>query len=167
MSWTILCHNIIYITIRYSDWMPSLWDLTCPVVHPTINGFLAWTCQNATRNHGDDFCTLKLCDMQPYELLHPNLETKVYCVLGSQEESKTMNGGMQTVCAKFWFALFCQLMASLPRLLTWHMAPSLLIGIQRCAHWVQWPSITITFMTITSSEKRWILIGLRTQASDR
>jgi hypothetical protein len=49
----------------------------------------AWTCQKATGNRGDDFRALKLCDMQPYKLLHPNLETEVYCVLGLQEESKT------------------------------------------------------------------------------
>ena len=41
--------------------------------------------------------------MQPYELLYPNLETEVYCVLGLQEESKMANRGMQTVCAN----LFC------------------------------------------------------------
>jgi len=82
------------------------WDLTGPIVHPTINGFLAWTCQNATGNRGDDFRALKLCDMQPYELLHPNLETEVYCVFGLQEESKTIHRGMQTVCVKSSFALF-------------------------------------------------------------
>ena len=75
-------------------------------MHPTINGFLAWTCQNATGNRGDDFRSLKLRDMQPYELLHPNLETEVYCVLGLQEESKTANRGMQTVCAEFVFHCF-------------------------------------------------------------
>lgn len=35
--------------------------------------------------------------MQPYELLHPNLETDMYCVLGLQEESKTGKRGMKTV----------------------------------------------------------------------
>ena len=74
-------------------------SLSSLTVHPTINGLLAWTCQNATGNRGDDFRALKLCDMQPYELLHPNLETEVYCVLGLQDESKTSNRGMRTVRA--------------------------------------------------------------------
>lgn len=71
--------------------------------HRECKLLLAWTCQNAIGNRGDDFRSLKLCDMQPYELLHPNLETEVYCVLGLQEESKTANRGMQTVCTN----LFC------------------------------------------------------------
>ena len=74
-------------------------SLSSLVVHPTINSLLAWTCQNATGNRGDDFRALKLCDMQPYELLHPNLETEVYCVLGLQDKSKTSNRGMRTVRA--------------------------------------------------------------------
>lgn len=71
------------------------------LVHCTINGMLAWTCQNATGNRGDDFRALKLCDMQPYELLHPNLETDMYCVLGLQDESKTSKQGMKTVHPTF------------------------------------------------------------------
>ena len=84
-----------------------------------------------------------------YELLHPNLKTEVYCVLGLQEESKTMHQGMQTVCVKY-----CpnhqQHLYSDSQLI----APLLLTAIQRCARWVQWPSITITSMTTTSSVRR-------------
>jgi hypothetical protein len=82
-------------TSRHSHFRAQ--SLSSLTVHPTINGLLAWTCQNATGNRRDDFRALKLCDMQPYKLLHPNLETEVYCVLGLQDESKTSNRGMRTV----------------------------------------------------------------------
>ncbi|KAJ7604786.1 hypothetical protein DFH06DRAFT_1275671 [Mycena polygramma] len=66
-------------------------------LHQTINGHLAWTCQNASGNHGDDFRALKLCEMQPYVFLHPNKETPVSCVLGLQGEEKAGKRGMKTV----------------------------------------------------------------------
>jgi len=53
------------------------------------------------------------------------------------------------------------------RRLTQLIVPLLLIAIQRCARWVQWPSITITSTTTTSSVRRWTLIGLRTRAGSR
>ncbi|KAJ7835416.1 hypothetical protein B0H13DRAFT_2240081 [Mycena leptocephala] len=66
-------------------------------VHQVINGHLAWICQNASGNRGDDFRALKLCEMQPYVFLHPNKETSVYCVLGLQGEEKAGKKGMKTV----------------------------------------------------------------------
>ncbi|KAJ7210917.1 hypothetical protein GGX14DRAFT_394536 [Mycena pura] len=65
-------------------------------LHQTINGHLAWTCQNASGNRGDDFRALKLCEMQPYVFLHPNKETSVSCVLGLQGEEKAGKRGMKT-----------------------------------------------------------------------
>ncbi|KAJ6450568.1 hypothetical protein C8R47DRAFT_1189292 [Mycena vitilis] len=66
-------------------------------LHQTLNGHLAWTCQNASGNRGDDFRALKLCEMQPYIFLHPNKETSVSCVLGLQGEEKAGKRGMKTV----------------------------------------------------------------------
>jgi len=53
------------------------------------------------------------------------------------------------------------------RWLTQLIVPLLLIAIQRFACWVQWPSITITSTTTTSSVRRWTLIGFRTRAGGR
>ncbi|KAJ7772443.1 hypothetical protein B0H16DRAFT_1714643 [Mycena metata] len=66
-------------------------------LHQVLNGHLAWTCQNASGNRGDDFRALKLCEMQPYVFLHPNKETSVYCVLGLQGEEKAGKKGMKTI----------------------------------------------------------------------
>jgi hypothetical protein len=60
-------------------------------------GHVAWTCQNASGNHGDDLCALKQCDLQPYKLLHPNMETVIPTILGLQDEHKAIKNGMQTV----------------------------------------------------------------------
>jgi hypothetical protein len=60
-------------------------------------GHLAWTCQNASGNRGDDFRALKLSELQPYTWLHPNGETAVECVLGLQGEEKAGKRGMKTV----------------------------------------------------------------------
>lgn len=159
-----------YAFLEHWEWSTAtfwiLQQLMSLVVHPTINGLLAWMCQNATRNCGDDFRSLKLCDMQPYELLHPNLETEVYCVLGLQEESKMANRGMQTVCAELVLHSF-QSWQCLHRQLIQHTALSLPITTQRCVHSVQWPYIIITCMTITSLVRRWILIGPGTWAGSR
>jgi hypothetical protein len=69
-----------------------------------INGHLAWTCQNASGNRGDDFRALKLCEMQPYTWLHPNKETAVYSVLGLQGEEKSGKQGMKTVGVSFFYS---------------------------------------------------------------
>ena len=53
-----------------------------------INGHLAWMCQNASSNCGDDFQALKLSELQPYTWLHLNQETAIYSVLGMQGEEK-------------------------------------------------------------------------------
>jgi hypothetical protein len=42
-----------------------------------------WTAQNATGNV-DDFHALKLAELQPYTMLHPNKETAMFSVLGLQ-----------------------------------------------------------------------------------
>ncbi|KAF8141005.1 hypothetical protein K438DRAFT_1995458 [Mycena galopus ATCC 62051] len=40
-----------------------------------VFGYLAWTAQHASGNRGDDFCTLKLAELQPYEMQHPVFNT--------------------------------------------------------------------------------------------
>ncbi|KAF8867676.1 hypothetical protein BD779DRAFT_1694104 [Infundibulicybe gibba] len=62
-----------------------------------INGHLSWTAQHATGNRGDDFRALKLAELQPYTMLHPNKETAIYSVLGLQGEEKAGRRGMKTV----------------------------------------------------------------------
>ncbi|PPQ74282.1 hypothetical protein CVT24_001198 [Panaeolus cyanescens] len=62
-----------------------------------INGHLSWTAQNASGNRGDDFRALRLAELQPYTLLHPNKETSIPCVLGLQGEEKAgASRGMRT-----------------------------------------------------------------------
>ncbi|PBK88650.1 hypothetical protein ARMGADRAFT_1047408 [Armillaria gallica] len=56
---------------------------------------LAWTCQMASRNHSDDFQSLRLVELQPYVWLHPNKQTQVFSVLGMQGEKKANRRGMQ------------------------------------------------------------------------
>ncbi|KAF9555338.1 hypothetical protein CPC08DRAFT_753114 [Agrocybe pediades] len=53
-----------------------------------INGHLAWTCQNASGNWGDDFRALRLAELQEFEWIHPDGQTPVFCVLGCQGEEK-------------------------------------------------------------------------------
>jgi hypothetical protein len=60
-------------------------------------GHVAWTCQNASSNRRDDLRSLKQCDLQPYKILHPNMETGVPTILGLQGEHKATKSGMQTV----------------------------------------------------------------------
>ncbi|KAF8800373.1 hypothetical protein BYT27DRAFT_7117820 [Phlegmacium glaucopus] len=64
----------------------------------TINGHLAWTMMNASGNRGDDIRALRLCEMQPYEFLHPNDDTAVFAVLGlqSDQEHKARSKAMRT-----------------------------------------------------------------------
>lgn len=59
-------------------------------------GHIAWTCQNASGNRGDDLRALKQCDLQPYQILHPNMETVIPTILGLQDEHKATKSGMQT-----------------------------------------------------------------------
>ena len=66
-------------------------------VRSVVNGHLAWTAQNVTGNHGDNFCVLKLAELQPYTMLHPNKETAMFSMLGLQGEEKAGRQGMQTV----------------------------------------------------------------------
>jgi hypothetical protein len=70
-----------------------------------INGHLAWTCQNASGNRGDDLRALKLCELQPYIFLHPNKETPIYSMLGMQGEEKAGKRGLKTVSIRSISAL--------------------------------------------------------------
>ncbi|KAF9072255.1 hypothetical protein BDP27DRAFT_1418172 [Rhodocollybia butyracea] len=62
-----------------------------------VFGHLAWVAQHATGNRGDDFRALKLAELQPHVLLHPNQETAISCMLGLQGEEKAGKRGLQTV----------------------------------------------------------------------
>ncbi|KAJ7493956.1 hypothetical protein FB451DRAFT_1491519 [Mycena latifolia] len=62
-----------------------------------IFGHLAWTCQHATGNRGDDFRALKLAELQPYDIPHPNRRTIIPSILGLQGEEKAGKRGMKTV----------------------------------------------------------------------
>jgi hypothetical protein len=73
--------NLIFLLCVY------LADCNIPV-RSVINGHLAWTAQNATGNRCDDFRALKLAELQPYTMLHPNKETAMFSMLGLQGEEK-------------------------------------------------------------------------------
>ncbi|KAJ7692293.1 hypothetical protein B0H17DRAFT_1159658 [Mycena rosella] len=62
-----------------------------------VFGHLAWTAQHASGNRGDDFRALKLCELQPFNITHPNGRTAIYSVLGLQGEEKAGKRGMRTV----------------------------------------------------------------------
>ncbi|KAJ7084783.1 hypothetical protein B0H15DRAFT_380554 [Mycena belliarum] len=60
-------------------------------------GHLAWTAQHASGNRGDDFRALKLAELQPTKMKHPDKRTEIYSVLGMQGEEKAGKRGMRTV----------------------------------------------------------------------
>ncbi|KAJ7046156.1 hypothetical protein C8F04DRAFT_938937 [Mycena alexandri] len=60
-------------------------------------GHLAWTAQHASGNRGDDFRSLKLAELQPTVLKHPDKRTDIWAVLGMQSEEKAGKRGMRTV----------------------------------------------------------------------
>ncbi|KAJ7792531.1 hypothetical protein B0H14DRAFT_3563017, partial [Mycena olivaceomarginata] len=60
-------------------------------------GHLAWTAQHASGNRGDDFQALKLAELQPTTLKHPDKRTDIWSVLGMQGEEKAGKRGMRTV----------------------------------------------------------------------
>ncbi|KAJ7936473.1 hypothetical protein B0H13DRAFT_1946706 [Mycena leptocephala] len=60
-------------------------------------GHLSWTAQHASGNRGDDFRALKLAELQPTQLKHPDKRTDMYAVLGMQGEEKAGKRGMRTV----------------------------------------------------------------------
>jgi len=67
-------------------------------VHPAINGHLAWALQHASGNRGDDIRALRLAELQPAKMLHPNKETEIPVIYGLQGEDKAGKRGMKTVC---------------------------------------------------------------------
>ncbi|KAJ7743063.1 hypothetical protein B0H14DRAFT_3607425 [Mycena olivaceomarginata] len=62
-----------------------------------VFGHLAWTAQHASGNRGDDFRALKLAELQPHGMTHPDGRTSVFTVLGLQGEDKAGKRGMRTV----------------------------------------------------------------------
>ncbi|KAJ3527219.1 hypothetical protein NMY22_g9867 [Coprinellus aureogranulatus] len=61
-----------------------------------INGHFAFCEQLATGNRGDDVRSLRLCEMQPYEMPDPNNVQMIPSVLGLQGEEKAGLKGMQS-----------------------------------------------------------------------
>lgn len=66
-------------------------------VRCAINGHLAWTTQNASGNRGDDVRALKIAELQPYTMKHPDGKTDIFSVLAMQGEEKAGLKGMKTV----------------------------------------------------------------------
>ena len=66
-------------------------------MHSTLKGFLIWTLCSASGKRGDDIRALKLCELQPYTLHHPNNVTQIPAILGLQAEDKAGSRGMRTV----------------------------------------------------------------------
>ncbi len=66
-------------------------------VHSMIKGFLAWTLCSTSSNRSDDVRVLKLCELQPYILMHLNKYTQIPAILGLQAEDKAGHHGMKTV----------------------------------------------------------------------
>ncbi|KAJ3821428.1 hypothetical protein F5880DRAFT_1582041 [Lentinula raphanica] len=66
-------------------------------VRSTVLGHLSWTAQHASGNRGDDIRALKLAELQPHILLHPNKETAIFAMLGLQGEEKAGKRGLRTV----------------------------------------------------------------------
>ncbi|KAJ7916427.1 hypothetical protein B0H13DRAFT_2449107 [Mycena leptocephala] len=62
-----------------------------------VFGHLAWSAQHASGNRGDDFRALKLAELQPYGMTHPDGHTSVFTVLGLQGEEKAGKRGMRTI----------------------------------------------------------------------
>jgi hypothetical protein len=52
-------------------------------------GNLSWCLQNASGSRGDDVCSTLLCQLQQFELLHPNNQTRMPAVLQVKQEGKT------------------------------------------------------------------------------
>lgn len=78
-----------------------------------IFGHLAWTLQNGSGNRGDDLRALKLAELQPTMLLHPNKETEIYSMLGLQGKEKAGKRGMKTVSNPAWMSLVIKLIFAL------------------------------------------------------
>jgi hypothetical protein len=76
-------------------------------VRLVVFGHLAWSAQHASGNRGDDFRALKLAELQPYGMTHPDGRTSVFTVLGLQGEEKAGKRGMRTVC--FALLMLCML----------------------------------------------------------
>ncbi|KAJ6548089.1 hypothetical protein B0H10DRAFT_2170043 [Mycena sp. CBHHK59/15] len=93
--------------IRANTFLPEVTDQQLQIIgygflahrqkRLVIFGHLAWTCQHATGNRGDDFRALKLAELQPYTIIHPNRTTAIQSVLGLQGEEKAGKRGMRTV----------------------------------------------------------------------
>lgn len=66
-------------------------------VRSTVHGHVAWTTQNASGNRGDDIRSIKLAEIQPYTLLHPDGRTQMTSVIAMQGEEKAGLKGMKTV----------------------------------------------------------------------
>ncbi|KAF6752308.1 hypothetical protein DFP72DRAFT_815521, partial [Ephemerocybe angulata] len=79
----------------------DLWRIGCGFLmhrnlRSVVNGHFAFCEQLATGNRGDDVRSLRLCEMQPYDMPHPNNVQVIKSVLGLQGEEKAGLKGMQS-----------------------------------------------------------------------
>ncbi|KAF9487871.1 hypothetical protein BDN71DRAFT_1594253 [Pleurotus eryngii] len=65
-------------------------------VKSAIMEHLVWILMNATGCCGDDIHALKLCELQPYELVHPTYHTPIFAILGVQSQHKAQQRKMST-----------------------------------------------------------------------
>lgn len=75
---------------------------TVILVRSCVYGHVAWVTQTASGNRGDDLRALKLAELQPWVMLHPNGQTAIECILGLQSEEKAGKRGMRTVSQFCW-----------------------------------------------------------------
>lgn len=97
-SWK-LSDTDFFCTLRVGSYMKATNELLTQRVlaRLVVLGKLAWNFQNSTGNRGDDVRALRLCELQPHTMNHPNNLDRIYTVLGLQGEEKAGRKGMQTV----------------------------------------------------------------------
>jgi hypothetical protein len=64
-------------------------------------GHLAWTPQHATSNRGNNFRALKLAELQPTTLKHPDKRIDILALLRMQGEEKAGKCAMRTVRSQY------------------------------------------------------------------
>ncbi|KAJ7722698.1 hypothetical protein B0H16DRAFT_1737605 [Mycena metata] len=84
-------------SVIFYDSIKTRMDEALTLVTSLVWGHLAWTAQHASGNRGDDFRALKLAELQPTVLKHPDKLTDIWAVLGMQSEQKAGKRAMRTV----------------------------------------------------------------------
>lgn len=74
-------------------------------------GHLSWVLMNAAGCRGDDLRALKLCELQPHEMVHPTQQTPIFAIVGVQSQHKAQKRSMKTVSSSIWACLLACLLA--------------------------------------------------------